>query len=315
MMPPLIVILGPTASGKTDWAIKLAKKFSGEIICADSRTIFRDFNIGTGKPYLGRQWKRRGSRVMIENIPHYFVDILRPNQEYTAAQFKKEALRIIKDIEKRDHLPFLVGGTGLYIQAVIDNLQIPAVAPDKKLRRKLEQQAARYGWKFLWKKLIKLDPGAKALIDKNNPRRIIRALEVCLKTSKPFTKLRQKGSSLFNVLQIGINMPRKKLYQKIDRRVEQMIKQGLVEEAERLGKRYGWDAAIMNSIGYQEMREFHQGRINLKEAVQKIKNHTHNLARRQMTWFRRDERINWLRKRAEAKKLIQNFLKKERPAT
>jgi tRNA dimethylallyltransferase len=178
---PLIVILGPTASGKSNLAIKLAKKFNGEIISADSRQIYQEMDIGTAKI----------TKEEMSGIPHYLIDIVKPDQEFTLAQYKKLAVKIIKDVQKRGKLPFLVGGTGLYIQAVVDNLEIPQVKPNKKLRNKLEKLTNQE----LLNQLKKLDPLSAVSIDPNNKRRLIRALEVCLIAKKPFSQQRKKRST------------------------------------------------------------------------------------------------------------------------
>jgi len=296
-LPKLIVILGPTASGKTDLSLKLAKKFKGEIVNADSRQIYKGMDIGTGKVA-----DKKG-------VKHYLLDVIDPDEEFTLADYKKQAVVAIRDILKRGKVPFLVGGTGLYIQSVVDNLNIPAVPPNKKLREQFEKETKKPGALAKWyKKLLKLDPGAAKVVDAKNPRRIIRALEVCLATGKQFSKLREKGEPLFNVLQIGINLPRQKLYEKIDQRVEQMIKDGLVSETKKLFKKYNPELPSMNGIGYKEMGEPLNGKYDLAEAAQKIKYRTHAYARRQMTWFRRDKRIKWIKNYKEAEKKIGKWL-------
>ncbi|MDD5626277.1 MAG: tRNA (adenosine(37)-N6)-dimethylallyltransferase MiaA [Patescibacteria group bacterium] len=312
----LIVILGPTASGKTDIALKLAKKFKGEIICADSRTIYKGMDIGTAKAM-----PKIRNRYIINGIPHYMIDVVRPNQEFTVAQFKQKAIEIIDDIQKRNKTPFLVGGTGLYISSLVDNFDIPAIAPDKKLRSKLEKMAAKYGPDYLWKKLIKLDPKAKKFIQKENLRRVIRALEVCLKTKKPFSQMRQKGEPLFKTLLIGINQPRPILYQRINQRVDKMIKSGLINEVKKLMKKYlprrirqlaekvgPVNLPAFSGIGYKEIISYLQGEISLIEAADLIKKNTRHYAKRQITWFKRDERIKWIKKINQAQVLIKKFL-------
>jgi tRNA dimethylallyltransferase len=316
-LKPLIVILGPTASGKTDLAIKLAKKFNGEIVCADSRTIYQGMDIGTAKPVP----KIRNSKSKIRNgyiikgVSHYLIDIVKPNQNFTVAQFKKMAIKIIKDIQQRKKIPFLVGGTGLYISAIVDNLEIPAVRPDKNLRKKLESQAKKYGSDYLYKKLIKLDPEAKNFIQKENLRRVIRALEVCLKLKKPFSQLRKKGGPLFKILQIGIKIPRKKLYQRINQRVEQMIKMGLVDEVKKLSKKYSLNLPSMSAIGYREIGLYLQNKISLNQAIELIKKNTRHYAKRQMTWFKKDKRIHWLSANnfQKIQKLIKKFIGEDQP--
>lgn len=288
----LIVILGPTGSGKSELAIKLAKKFNGEIVSADSRQIYREMDIGTAKI----------TEKQMAGIPHYLINRVKPNQEFTLAQYKKGAIKIIKDIQKRNKLPFLVGGTGLYIQAVVDNLQIPQVKPDKKLRNELEKLTNQQ----LYQRLKKLDPLALQMIDLNNKRRMIRALEVCLKTKKPFSQQKQKGRTLFNVLQIGLKLNRKTLEKIINQRVDKMFEAGLVREVEKLIKKYRSDLPSMSGIGYQEIIAYLQNKISLRQAKKLIKLHTRQYAHRQMTWFKRDQRIVWLDNYKKAEQRINS---------
>ncbi len=293
-MKKLVVILGPTASGKTELAISLAKKINGEVVSADSRQIYRGFNIGTAKP----------TREMMKKVKHYLIDIKKPNQIYTAWQYKKDAVEKINKIIERGKIPFLVGGTGLYIKAVVDNLKIPQVEPDLKLRKKLELRIKKEGLKNLYEELIKIDPEAAYIVDPNNPRRVIRALEVALKTKKPFSLQRKKGKPLFDVLQIGL-LPNK---EKIEKRADKMIKAGLVKEVKNLIKTYDKNLPTFDAIGYREIIDYLGGKISLAEAIEKIKKNTWRYAKRQMTWFKKDQRIHWIRSKKEAEKLIKKFL-------
>lgn len=313
----LIVILGPTASGKTDLSLKLARRFNGEIVNADSRQIYRDMNIGTGKVEAEkRRYKRRKTQIVAQGVVHYLIDVVNPDEEFSLAEYKKMAIAAIGEILKRGKVPFLVGGTGLYIQAIVDNLEIPAVPPNKKLRAQFEKEIKKSGGLAKWyKKLLRLDPGAAKVVDKNNPRRIIRALEVCLSTGKPFSKSRERGEQLFDVLQIGIDLPREKLYKQIDARVEQMIKDGLIDETKKLLKKHKPSLPSMSGIGYKEIGGYLSQKVRksesqkvFNEAVQKIKFRTHAYARRQMTWFRRDKRIKWIKNNKEAENKIAKWL-------
>ncbi|MBU4141646.1 tRNA (adenosine(37)-N6)-dimethylallyltransferase MiaA [Patescibacteria group bacterium] len=315
----LIVILGPTASGKTELALKLAKKISAkggpvsgrngaEIISADSRQIFKDMNIGTAKPYAKNQklqtknqnYKLKTKKPynlqpttynLVSGISHYLIDILSPDEKFSVAEYKELAVRIIRDVQNRGKVPIMVGGAGLYISAITDNIEIPKVKPNPALRKKLEKTSPV----ILLKRLKKLDPNTFKTIDKKNIRRIIRALEVTISTGIPFSAQRAKGAPLFDCLQIGLSMPREKLYKKIDVRVEKMIKSGLIQETKKLAKIHSWKLPSMSGIGYKEIGMYLRGEITLKRAKELIKFATHSYARRQMTWFRRDERIEWVK--------------------
>lgn len=291
----LIVILGPTASGKSELSVELAKKFNGEIISADSRQIYQEMTIGTAKV----------TQEEMNNIPHYLIDIIKPNQEFTLAQFKQKAIGIIKDVQKRGKIPFLVGGTGLYIQSIVDNLDIPDVKPDKKLRNKLEKLSNQE----LLSQLKKLDPITANSIDFHNKRRLIRALEVCVITKKPFSQQKKKGETLFNTLQIGINPDKKTLEQRISQRADKMIKKGLIKEVENLLEKYKISLPSLNSIGYTEIIQYLEKKISLDQAKDLINRHSLQYVKRQITWFKRDKRIHWIENESQAEKLIKNFLK------
>jgi len=304
-LPKLVVIIGPTGSGKSKLAIDLAKKFNGEIVVADSRQIYQEMDIGTDKIIIQKNKKSCLEKTKIyQGVPHHLIDLVKPNQEFSLSLYKKLALQTIKKIIKKGKLPFLVGGTGLYVQAIVDNLQIPAVPPDKALRKKLEKLSSDK----LFQRLKKLDPETAKKIDPKNKRRLIRALEVCLKTGKPFSQQQKKGPVLFDVLQIGLRLPKKVLHQRINQRVEEMIKLGLIAEVKKLIKKYPINLPAFSGIGYQEIINYLQGKISLEQAKELIKLHTRQYAKRQMTWFKRDERIHWIRTKKEAEKLISAFL-------
>jgi tRNA dimethylallyltransferase len=320
----LIVILGPTASGKTEMAIKLAKKFNGEIVSADSRQIYKGMDIGTAKPFqiknLKLKIKNHNAKLkinkiqrplIVENIPHYLIDIINPNEDFSLAQYKKLAVEIIKDIQKRKKIPFLVGGTGLYISSIVDNFEIPKVKPDKSIRKKLEVKSAE----DLFKKLKKLDSKAAENINENNKRKLIRALEVCLITKKTFSSQQGRGEPLFDFLQIGVKIPREKLYKKINQRVDQMIKMGLEKEVKNLmDKGYDLNLASMSGLGYQQIGKYLKNefstldKIDIQETIESIKIETRHYAKRQMTWFRRDKRIVCVKNCTEADKFVEEFL-------
>lgn len=301
----LIVILGPTASGKTDLAIKLAKKFNGEIISADSRQIYKGMNIGTAKPRGRQVTSDKKQEYLVKGIPHYMTDIRQPRQKFNVAIFKKMALEAINDVQKQKKLPFLVGGTGLYIKSVVDNVSFPAVPPQKTLRRQLDKKTE----KELFKIYQKLDPEGAVSIDKKNRRRLIRAIEVSKITGQSFWKQRKKGKPLFDVLTIGIKLPKKEVEKRIKRRVEKMFKLGLEKEVEKLVEKNGWKIAPLQTIGYQEWKDYFKRKIDKIEVKKKIVLHTLQFSKRQMTWFKKDKRIKWIKNYKEAEKVIKNFLK------
>lgn len=302
----LVVILGPTAAGKTSWSLQLAQHFGGEIISADSRQVFKKMNIGTAK--VPGEWKWNGLRrtYLVEDIAHHLIDFLDPGKSFTLTQFRDLAVKYIKLVHKQNHIPLLVGGTGLYIQSVVDNYIIPKVPPNKKLRKSLEEKSL----KDLHDLLKKMDSDAAKVIDAKNKRRLVRALEVCIFTGEPFSKQKLKGEQLFNVLLIGIDVPREILYQRIDLRVDNMIEEGLVQEIKSLIKqKYSWELPSMNGVGYKELRSFIENRGTLEESIEMLKKNTRRLARKQMTWFRKDTQIEWVTTYEQAKNRIEEFLK------
>jgi len=333
-----MAIVGPTASGKSDLAIKIAKKFNGEIVSADSRQIYRGMDIGTAKYRPNNQRiKTNSKRIFGKNsvkfdsysseVRHHLIDIKNPDEDYTAADYKRDALRVIRDILRRNKLPILVGGTGLYVRAIIQNLTIPRVKADPKLRQKLEEEMAHGGLASLFKKLIALDPEAAYIVDPKNPRRVIRALEIAIKTGKPFSAQRNKGQRLFDTLQIGIKMAPEKLKENISRRVDEMMTAGLILEVGGLIKKYGAKQKAFDAIGYREiinyLRNADQRRksqrqsasnpresASLNEAINLIKKNTWQYARRQMTWFKKDKTIEWVKNEKQAATLVKKFLVK-----
>ena len=294
----LIVVLGPTAAGKTSLAIKLAQKFNGEIVSADSRQIYKGMDIGTAKAVPAKQTRNKNTKQtqnIIQGIPHYLIDIIEPNKEFNAAVYKKMAIKAIRDIQQRGKLPFLVGGTGLYIKAVVDNLSFLKIPAQEKLAREL------------FKIYQKFDPKGAKLIDKKNKRRLVRAIEVCKVTGKPFWEQRKRGEPLFDILQIGIKLPQEKLQERINKRVEEMLKLGLEKEVKNLVKKYGLKIPPMQTIGYQEWQNFFQNKASKKEVSEKIKLRTIQFAKRQITWFKKDKRIKWIKNYREAEQLIKKF--------
>lgn len=299
--PKVVVIVGPTASGKTALSLFLAKKFNGEIVSADSRQIYREMDIGTAKAAPDER----------NVVKHRLIDIRDPDQDYSMGQFKKDAVRAIGQILKEGKLPIVVGGTGLYVSALVDNLEIPPVRENKKLRARIEKEIKERGLDYAFKRLIDLDPEAIYIVDPKNPRRVIRALEVALTSGKPFTAQRKKSEPLYDFLQMGIQQKPEALKQRIAKRVRMMLGDGLVDEVKKLVKKYGSKAKPFDAIGYREIIEYLDGKISLEEAIAKISQDTWRYAKRQMAWFKRDERIKWINDSEEASGLIAYFLNKK----
>ena len=289
-MNKLLIILGPTASGKSDLAIKIAKLFNGEIISADSRQIYKEMNIGTAKPSK-------------DKIQYHLLDIMKPDKRFSAAQYKKLACKAIKDIQNRNKLPILCGGTGLYISSIIENWQFPKVPPQKKLRKELEKKSAEQ----LFKIYQKLDTKGAKSIDEKNKRRLIRAIEVCKTNNKPFWQQRKSIKSSFDTLLIGIKLPKKELKERIAKRIKKMIKMGLETEVKSLWEKYGW-IPFLQTIGYQEWKEYFDNKINKKEVKNLIELHTIQYSKRQMTWFKKMKNVIWIDNQKEANALVQTWI-------
>jgi tRNA dimethylallyltransferase len=281
---PLLVILGATASGKTDLSIEIAKKYNGEIISADSRQVYRYMDIATAKIRENET----------ENIPHYMIDIIDPDQEFTLADFVDRAKKHINDISKRNKLPILIGGTGLYIRAICENYQIPSVPPDYELRKKLENEIIEKGEDYVYEKLKKLDPESAEKIHPHNHRYVIRAIEICLNKDLKNTN---SNNHNYNILKIGIDWTREKLYERINERARNQIEEGLINETKTLLNN-GYDAALpsMSSLGYPEMIKYIKGEWSLEDAILELQKNTRNYAKRQLTWFRREPDVNWIMK-------------------
>ena len=290
--PKIVVIVGPTASGKTALAVALAKKYNGVLISADSRTIYKGMDIGTGKDL---------------SYPHALVNVVSPDQTLTLADFKIKAVRAIRAAVKNGKLPILVGGTGLYVWAIVDNLLIPKVPPNHKMREELEKKSGPE----LFKLLHSIDPAAAAVTGENK-RRIIRALEVVSASGEKFSNATKKGQPLFYCLEFGLLVPREELKERINKRVDAMMKVGFMNEVMALRQKlYPPNLPAMSGIGYAELNAVIDGKQSLDEAVEKIKARTRQYARRQMTWFKRDKRIIWLHAPSEAAPLIETFLQGE----
>ncbi len=283
---PLIAIVGPTAVGKTDLSIRLAERFGGEIVSADSRLIYVGLDIGTAKPTPQERAR----------VPHHLIDVTTPDRPLSLAEYMRMAYAAIDDILARGRVPFLVGGTGQYVWALLEGWQVPEVPPDEDLRARLEQEAREKGPEFLFRRLVSLDPGAAEIIDPRNVRRIIRALEVIHHTGRPFTEQREKSPPPYQVLFIGLTRPREDLYRRIDQRIERMLAQGLVDEVRGLlAAGYDPNLPALTGIGYRQIVDYLQGRCTLEEAVRAIRKATRRYVRHQYNWFRLDdERIWWV---------------------
>ena len=283
--PPLIVLLGPTAVGKTELSLRMCETFAGEVIGADSRQIYRSMDIGTAKPSLAEQ----------QRVPHHLIDIRNPDETLTVAEYQQLAYRTIDEIHRRGRVPFLVGGTALYLRAVVDGLRIPEAPPNPELRAELEAFLAQAGREALFHRLQALDPATAAVIDGKNPRRVLRALEIVMITGKPKIELEGAQPPPYRILQIGLNRPRDQLYQRIDQRVDQMVAQGLVEETQRLlTAGYRPPLPAITSLGYREIIAYLQGELTLAAAIEKIKTETHRFVRHQYTSFRKMANIQWV---------------------
>ena len=306
-LPKLVVILGQTASGKTDWSLYLAKKFDGEIISADSRQIFKKMDIGTAKTLGEWRWDGFKKTYFVGDIAHYLIDFLDPGKYFTSAEFHDQAIKYAKLIARKNKVPFVVGGTGMYIQSFVDNYKMPRVAPNKKLRRSFEEKSIE----GLMEWLKQVDPISAEIIDQKNKRRIIRALEVSILSGEPFSSQQKMGEPLFNILQIGIKREKEDLHQNIERRIDEMVEQGIVEEIKSLLKqKYSWDLPSMSGVGYRQFRDHLEGKETLEQALGKLKKETKHFAKKQLTWFKRDQRIKWTETVEDAEKLIEEFLNK-----
>ena len=271
----VIAVVGPTASGKTSYSIELAKELDGEIISADSRLVYKGFDIGTAKPTIEER----------QGIPHHMIDIVEPEIEYSVGQYAKEGKEIIKDILSRNKTPIVVGGTGLYINALLMNYEFTNAQPDYKLRQELNNNDN------LYEMLYELDEDTAKKIERNDRKKLIRAIEIIKSTGEKISH--KKGEKEFNIEWIGRNYERAELYERINKRVDLMLEQGLVDETKNLLQKHGRISNIINTIGYQEILSYLDGELTLEEAADKLKQNTRRYAKRQMTWFRKNPEIKW----------------------
>jgi len=283
---PLLVIVGPTAVGKTATAITLAEKLNAEIISADSRYLYVGMDIGTAKPTPAERAR----------APHHLIDVTTPDRPWTLTQVQAAAYAAIDAVHARGKLPILVGGTGQYIRAITEGWQAPGGEPSAELRAELEAELARGGVSALAERLRAVDPASAAVVDLKNPRRIIRALEVALTSGQSFMAQRRKKPPPYAISTLGLSLPRPELYARIDARVEAMLANGLEAEVRALAaKGYGWELPAMSALGYKQMGAYLRGECDLAEAVRRIKHDTRVFVRRQANWFKADDpKIKWI---------------------
>ena len=291
-MKSLVAIVGPTAVGKSELAVQLARELDGEIISADSRQVYRYMDVGTAKP----------TRVQREVAPHHLIDIIYPDEDFNLAIFQELAYTAIRDVQSRGKLPLLVGGSGLYVWAVLEGWSIPRVPPCSEIRQELETRVSSEGIETLYRELQEVDNVAASQIDPRNTRRVIRALEVCRVTGRPFSEFRKKHPPDFNTVILGLTAERATLYHYIDSRVDRMIDNGFIEEVRGLIEwGYSLELPAMSSVGYPQIGRFLKGEVSLDETIRRIKFETHRFARHQYAWFRlTDERILWVHSGQEA---------------
>ena len=303
-MKRIIAIVGPTGIGKSRLALHLASVFPGEIVSADSRQVYRFMDVGTAKPTPSE----------LKSVPHHLIDIVNPDDDFSLATYQELAYQAIADIHQRGKLPFLVGGTGLYVKAVLEGWQIPRVSPDKNFRYNIAKRANEINIDEIYQELVLADPDAAAKIDRRNVRRVIRALEVHAKAGQAFSRLERKIPPPFTSLIIGLTAERSALYRIVDQRVDSMIERGLVQEVENLLKMgYDFNLPSMSGIGYRQIGQFLKGELTLEAAIQKIKTETHRFIRHQYAWFRlSDENIHWFdieqTKDSDIEKTLKEFL-------
>ncbi|HEV3305152.1 MAG TPA: tRNA (adenosine(37)-N6)-dimethylallyltransferase MiaA [Candidatus Sulfotelmatobacter sp.] len=285
--PLLVVVLGPTASGKTVLSIALAERFNGEIVNCDSVAMYREFDIGTAKPTAAERVR----------VPHHLVDYVAPTHYVTAGEYARQARQVLEEIKARGHLPIVVGGTGLYLRALLEGL-FPGPQRSEELRERLRERDASRGSNYLHRILSRLDRTAAEKIHANDIPKIIRAIEICLGSRKKMTELLQQGRDAlrgFRILRLGLDPDRQALYERINRRAQKMFEAGLVEETKGLLEKYGDAAGPLSSLGYRQAVQFLRGELTREQAIHAAQQAHRNYAKRQMTWFRREPDVSWLR--------------------
>lgn len=300
-MTNLIVILGPTAVGKTELSIRLAEKFNGEIISADSRLLYKGMDIGTAKP----------SHADLERIPHHLIDVAPPSEGWSVARYVREATRAINQIQSRDHLPFLVGGSGQYITALLEGWSPPPRPRDTQLRAQLEEIGHDQGNDVLHQRLVDVDPVSAQRIQATNQRRIIRALEIYYSTGVPASEQRKNRPPDYRVLRIGLRLERKMLYGRIDQRIDMMMANGLEEEVRALiDQGFDLELPAMSAIGYKQIGMAISGKISFEEAIKQIRKLTRQFVRRQANWFKEtDPEIHWFDASGEFEEATARLIK------
>jgi tRNA dimethylallyltransferase len=282
----LVVVLGPTASGKTALSLKLAEQFHGEIVNCDSVAVYREFNIGTAKPSVAER----------SVASHHLIDCVDPTTSYTAGEYSRDARAILREVQKRGHVPVVAGGTGLYLRALLEGL-FPGPQRSEELRERLRERASEKGGAYLHRVLSKVDAAAAARIHANDTPKLIRAIEVCLTSQQKMTELwKQKPEPLqgFRILRIGLNPDRDALYARINNRAKRMFADGLIEETRMLFEKYGVSARPLTSLGYKQAMQVVLKEIDAAQALAAAQQAHRNFAKRQMTWFRREPAVHWL---------------------
>ena len=299
--PKVIVICGPTASGKTALSIELAKKINGEIISSDSMQIYKDMNIGTAKP----------TAEEMQGIKHYLLDFVEPDKRYSVAEFKKDAEKAIEEILSKGKIPIVVGGTGLYVDSLIYGIEYQNIELDEKYRKELEKIAEEQGLQVLYKRAKEIDEEAIKKISPNDKKRIIRILEIYKATGKNKTEQEiesRKKEIKYDFKVFAINMDREKLYERINKRVDIMIEQGLIEEVKEITQKYKKFPTAMQGLGYKEVVEYLEGKISKEEMIEKVKMETRRYAKRQITWFKKNKQTIWIDGLADKQSNIQFIL-------
>lgn len=294
----ILAIVGPSASGKSSLSVKLAKKLNGEIISADSRLIYKELDIATAKPTFDE----------MSGVKHHLIDIKEPIEDYSVSDFLDDAKKTIEKIVSLGQIPIVAGGTGLYFRILLENYDLPRVAPNQELREELEKKSSEN----LYQMLLELDSKIAEKIHSNNRVKIIRAIEVCKSLNIPMSEAQGKKEPEYEVLWIGLtSSDRQFLYDRIDLRVEQMINNGLIEEAKRLFDKYSDLAILKNTIGYQELESYFSNLSSLEEAVEKIKQNTRRYAKRQLSWFRSNKNINWFNIDEQNEEVISQLIEQK----